>query len=125
MVDPFQLLNYVLFSLQAACLKDSAVSNLDVESKLTAHFRAPWRLQRNVLHPSTRPACVEELHRQANHSLWSLNQDHQRREQRVTISALPPMPMYPSPLIEQKQDSRGKGLTVVRQLLLLSYHFRV
>ncbi|XP_047231234.1 Nance-Horan syndrome protein isoform X2 [Girardinichthys multiradiatus] len=88
------------------------VSNLDVESKLTAHFRAPWRLQRNVLHPSTRPACVEELHRQANHSLWSLNQDHQRREQRVTISALPPMPMYPSPLIEQKQDSRGKGLTV-------------
>ncbi|KAM4738548.1 actin remodeling regulator NHS isoform 2-T2 [Anableps anableps] len=88
------------------------VSNLDVESKLTAHFRAPWRLQRNVLHPSTRPACVEELHRQANHSLWSLNQDHQRREQRVTISALPPMPMYPSPLIEQKQDSQGKGLTM-------------
>uniref|UniRef100_A0A3Q2D039 Nance-Horan syndrome a (congenital cataracts and dental anomalies) n=1 Tax=Cyprinodon variegatus TaxID=28743 RepID=A0A3Q2D039_CYPVA len=52
----------------------AAVSNLDVESKLTAHFRAPWRLQRNVLLPSTRPACVEELHRQANHSLWSLNQ---------------------------------------------------
>uniref|UniRef100_A0A3B3UG29 NHS actin remodeling regulator n=1 Tax=Poecilia latipinna TaxID=48699 RepID=A0A3B3UG29_9TELE len=52
----------------------TAVSNLDVESKLTAHFRAPWRLQRNVLHPSTRPACVEELYRQANHSLWSLNQ---------------------------------------------------
>lgn len=52
----------------------TAVSDLDVESKLTAHFRAPWRLQRNVLHPSTRPACVAELHRQANHSLWSLNQ---------------------------------------------------
>ncbi|XP_035997402.1 Nance-Horan syndrome protein isoform X2 [Fundulus heteroclitus] len=88
------------------------VSNLDVESKLTAHFRAPWRLQRNVLHPSTRPACVEELHRQANHSLWSLNQDHQReREQRVTISALPPMPMYPSPLIEHKHVNRGKSVT--------------
>ncbi|PWA14400.1 hypothetical protein CCH79_00011150 [Gambusia affinis] len=87
------------------------VSDLDVESKLTAHFRAPWRLQRNVLHPSTRPACVEELHRQANHSLWSLNQDHQRRERRVTISALPPLPVYPSPLIKPTQDGRGKSLT--------------
>ncbi|XP_014882389.1 Nance-Horan syndrome protein isoform X2 [Poecilia latipinna] len=87
------------------------VSNLDVESKLTAHFRAPWRLQRNVLHPSTRPACVEELYRQANHSLWSLNQDHQRRERRVTISALPPMPISPSPLIEPTEDGRGKSLT--------------
>ncbi|XP_038131742.1 Nance-Horan syndrome protein isoform X2 [Cyprinodon tularosa] len=89
------------------------VSNLDVESKLTAHFRAPWRLQRNVLLPSTRPACVEELHRQANHSLWSLNQDHPRREHRGNISALPPMPMYPSPLIEPKQDHRGKGVTTL------------
>ncbi|XP_023195445.1 Nance-Horan syndrome protein isoform X3 [Xiphophorus maculatus] len=87
------------------------VSDLDVESKLTAHFRAPWRLQRNVLHPSTRPACVAELHRQANHSLWSLNQDHQRTERRVTISALPPTPVYPSPLIEPMQDGRGKSLT--------------
>ncbi|XP_014848433.1 PREDICTED: Nance-Horan syndrome protein-like isoform X1 [Poecilia mexicana] len=87
------------------------VSDLDVESKLTAHFRAPWRLQRNVLHPSTRPACVEELYMQANHSLWSLNQDHQRRERRVTISALPPMPISPSPLIEPTEDGRGKSLT--------------
>ncbi|XP_008405769.1 Nance-Horan syndrome protein isoform X3 [Poecilia reticulata] len=94
------------------------VSDLDVESKLTAHFRAPWRLQRNVLHHSTRPACVEELHRQANHSLWSLNQDHQRRERRVTISALPPMPISPSPLIEPTQDGRGKSLTTPER------HFR-
>ncbi|XP_014882452.1 Nance-Horan syndrome protein isoform X3 [Poecilia latipinna] len=94
------------------------VSNLDVESKLTAHFRAPWRLQRNVLHPSTRPACVEELYRQANHSLWSLNQDHQRRERRVTISALPPMPISPSPLIEPTEDGRGKSLTTPER------HFR-
>ncbi|XP_043984863.1 Nance-Horan syndrome protein isoform X2 [Gambusia affinis] len=94
------------------------VSDLDVESKLTAHFRAPWRLQRNVLHPSTRPACVEELHRQANHSLWSLNQDHQRRERRVTISALPPLPVYPSPFIEPTQDGRGKSLTTPER------HFR-
>nr|XP_020459122.1 Nance-Horan syndrome protein isoform X2 [Monopterus albus] len=78
------------------------VSNLDVESKLTAHYQAPWHQQRNVFHPSMRPACVEELHRQANLSLWALHGDHQRRqsggrERRVTISisAVPPMPMYP------------------------------
>lgn len=51
----------------------SAESNLDVESKLTVHYQAPWHQQRNVFLPSTRPACVEELHRGANHSLWDLN----------------------------------------------------
>uniref|UniRef100_A0A3P8TLR5 NHS actin remodeling regulator n=1 Tax=Amphiprion percula TaxID=161767 RepID=A0A3P8TLR5_AMPPE len=90
------------------------VSNLDVESKLTAHYQAPWHQQRNVFHPSTRPACVEELHRQANFNLWALHRDHQRRrsgsrERRVTISisALPPMPLYPSPQVVQ----RGANLT--------------
>ncbi|KAM9849128.1 actin remodeling regulator NHS [Aulostomus maculatus] len=83
------------------------VSNLDVESKLTAHYQAPWHQHRNVFRTSTRPACVEELHRQANLSLWALHQDHQQRrscsrERRVTISAVPPMPLYPSPLIAQR-----------------------
>uniref|UniRef100_A0A3Q4GEV9 Nance-Horan syndrome a (congenital cataracts and dental anomalies) n=1 Tax=Neolamprologus brichardi TaxID=32507 RepID=A0A3Q4GEV9_NEOBR len=87
------------------------VSNLDVESKLTAHYQAPWHQQRNVFHSSTRPECVEELHRQAKTSLWALHRDHQRRrsgsrERRVTIaiSPVPPMPMYPSP-------QRGTNLT--------------
>uniref|UniRef100_A0A3Q4GKP3 Nance-Horan syndrome a (congenital cataracts and dental anomalies) n=1 Tax=Neolamprologus brichardi TaxID=32507 RepID=A0A3Q4GKP3_NEOBR len=90
---------------------DNAVSNLDVESKLTAHYQAPWHQQRNVFHSSTRPECVEELHRQAKTSLWALHRDHQRRrsgsrERRVTIaiSPVPPMPMYPSP-------QRGTNLT--------------
>ncbi|KAM4548053.1 actin remodeling regulator NHS isoform 1-T1 [Odontesthes bonariensis] len=92
------------------------VSNLDVESKLTVHFQAPWHQQRNVLHPSTRPACVEELHRQANFSLWALDQDHQRtpsgsRHRRVTISDLPPMPMYPSPPVTPRQEKRGTSST--------------
>ncbi|XP_070688016.1 actin remodeling regulator NHS [Pempheris klunzingeri] len=94
------------------------VSNLDVESKLTAHYQAPWHQQRNIFYPSTRPACVEELHRQANLSLWALHRDHQRRrsgsrEQRVTISisAVPPMPMYPPPHIRQRQEKRGVSLT--------------
>ncbi|CAJ1059914.1 Nance-Horan syndrome protein [Xyrichtys novacula] len=94
------------------------VSNLDVESKLTAHYQAPWHQQRNVFHPSTRPVCVEELHRQASLSLWALHRDHQRRrsdsrERRVTISilALPPMPMHPSPYVIQKQERRSVNLT--------------
>lgn len=94
------------------------VSNLDVESKLTAHFQAPWHQQKNVFHPSTRPACVVDLHRQASLSLWALHRDHQRRrsgsrERRVTISisAVPPMPMYPSPLSVQRQEKRGTNLT--------------
>ncbi|XP_051232712.1 actin remodeling regulator NHS isoform X3 [Dicentrarchus labrax] len=100
------------------------VSNLDVESKLTAHYQAPWHQQRNIFHPSTRPACVEELHRQANLSLWALHQDQQRRrsgsrERRVTISisAVPPMPMYPSPHIVQGQDKRGINLTTPERLV--------
>nr|XP_046246992.1 Nance-Horan syndrome protein isoform X2 [Scatophagus argus] len=93
------------------------VSNLDVESKLTAHYQAPWHQQRNVFQPSTRPACVEELHRQASLSLWALHRDHQRhsgsRERRVTISisAVPPMPLYPSPLSNQRQEKRAINLT--------------
>ncbi|XP_061593904.1 actin remodeling regulator NHS isoform X2 [Cololabis saira] len=99
------------------------VSNLDVESKLTTHFQAPWHQQRNIFHPSTRPACIEELHRRANLSLWALSQDPQRRpsgrkERRVTISDLPPMPLYPSPQIARKQEKRASSLATPEK------HFR-
>ncbi|XP_060885687.1 actin remodeling regulator NHS [Labrus mixtus] len=94
------------------------VSNLDVESKLTAHYQAPWHQQRNVFNFSTRPVCVEELHRQANFSPWALHRDPRRRssgsrERRVTISisALPQMPMSPSPHVVQRQEKRGINLT--------------
>ncbi|XP_029904833.1 Nance-Horan syndrome protein isoform X2 [Myripristis murdjan] len=91
------------------------VSNLDVESKLTTHYQAPWHQQRNVFHPSTRPACVEELHRHAKLSLRALQRDQQQRssrERRVTISisVVPPAPSYPSPHT-QKQDQRARHLT--------------
>uniref|UniRef100_A0A8C1GDN6 Nance-Horan syndrome a (congenital cataracts and dental anomalies) n=1 Tax=Cyprinus carpio TaxID=7962 RepID=A0A8C1GDN6_CYPCA len=49
-----------------------SLSNLDIESKLSGHYQAPWHLQRNVFLPSTRPACVEELHRNAKQSLRAL-----------------------------------------------------
>ncbi|XP_017538170.1 NHS-like protein 1 isoform X4 [Pygocentrus nattereri] len=45
------------------------VSNLDEESKWTVHYTAPWHQQENVFLPASRPACVEELHRQAKVNL--------------------------------------------------------
>ncbi|XP_056133068.1 actin remodeling regulator NHS [Lampris incognitus] len=97
------------------------VSNLDVESKLTVHYQSPWHQQRNVLHPSTRPACVEELHRQAKLSLRVLHRDNQQRrvnnrERRVTIavSVAPPMPTYPSPRTLCKRHLRSGSLRTER-----------
>ncbi|KAM9156067.1 NHS-like protein 1 isoform 3-T3 [Pangshura tecta] len=49
-----------------------AVSNLDEESRWTVHYTAPWHQQENVFLPSTRPACVEDLHRQAKLNLKSV-----------------------------------------------------
>ncbi|XP_060934822.1 actin remodeling regulator NHS [Limanda limanda] len=99
------------------------VSNLDVESKLTTHYQAPWHQQRNIFHHSTRPACVEELHRQANLSLWALHRDHQSRrsgsrERRVTISisAVPPIPRIPSPHIIKRQERSGTNSTTFESI---------
>lgn len=50
-----------------------AVSNLDIESKLSLHYQAPWHQQHNVFHPCTRPPCLEELHRNAQLSLRALH----------------------------------------------------
>ncbi|KAF4082469.1 hypothetical protein AMELA_G00152100 [Ameiurus melas] len=46
-----------------------SVSNLDEESKWSVHYTAPWHQQENVFLPASRPACVEELHRQAKVNL--------------------------------------------------------
>ncbi|XP_005160821.1 NHS-like protein 1 isoform X1 [Danio rerio] len=45
------------------------VSNLDEEKKWTVHYTAPWHQQENVFLPGSRPACVEDLHRQAKVNL--------------------------------------------------------
>ncbi|XP_029955229.1 Nance-Horan syndrome protein isoform X3 [Salarias fasciatus] len=92
------------------------VSNLDIESKLSAHYQAPWHQQHNVFHPCTRPSCLEELHRSAQLSLRALHRDEQqcqrstsRERNRVTISisVAPPMPTFPSPhTIRRQQRSR-------------------
>uniref|UniRef100_A0A3Q2CQD4 Nance-Horan syndrome b (congenital cataracts and dental anomalies) n=1 Tax=Cyprinodon variegatus TaxID=28743 RepID=A0A3Q2CQD4_CYPVA len=92
-----------------------AVSNLDIESKLSVHYQAPWHQQHNVFHPLTRPPCLEELHRNAQLSLRALHQEQQhqlsssRERNRVTISisVAPPMPTFPSPhSIRRQQRSR-------------------
>ncbi|KAM9861253.1 actin remodeling regulator NHS [Aulostomus maculatus] len=92
------------------------VSNLDIESKLSAHYQAPWHQQHNVFHPCTRPPCLEELHRNAQLSLRALHRDEQqsqrstsRERNRVTISisVAPPIPTFPSPhTIRRQQRSR-------------------
>ncbi|KAG1972569.1 NHS-like protein 1 isoform X2 [Pimephales promelas] len=46
-----------------------AVSSLDEESKWSVHYTAPWHQQENVFLPGSRPACVEDLHRQAKVNL--------------------------------------------------------
>ncbi|NXW00229.1 NHSL1 protein, partial [Fregetta grallaria] len=57
---------FLLLSLSAA------VSNLDEESRWTVHYTAPWHQQENVFLPSSRPPCVEDLHRQAKLNLKSV-----------------------------------------------------
>ncbi|MBN3273212.1 NHSL1 protein, partial [Polyodon spathula] len=52
-----------------APLHRKAVSNLDDESKWTVHYTAPWHQQENIFLPTNRPACVEDLHRQAKVNL--------------------------------------------------------
>ncbi|XP_036600083.1 Nance-Horan syndrome protein [Trichosurus vulpecula] len=81
----------------------TAVSNLDVESKLSVCYQAPWHQQRNIFLPATRPPCVEELHRQARQSLQALRREQRNRgdhrEQRVTVPlsvVAPPLPSLPA-----------------------------
>ncbi|XP_066561951.1 actin remodeling regulator NHS isoform X2 [Amia ocellicauda] len=106
------------------------VSNLDVESKLTVHYQAPWHQQRNVFHPSTRPPCVEELHRHAKQNLRALHRDQQQRqransrERRVTISisVAPPMPTFPSPRTLRRREQRSRHLRTERPGRDLEFH---
>ncbi|XP_030627876.1 Nance-Horan syndrome protein [Chanos chanos] len=103
----------------------ASVSNLDVESKLTTHFQAPWHQQHNVFHPCTRPPCVEEIHRHAKLNLRALHRDQQQRQRstsrernRVTISisVAPPMPTYPSPRSLRRREQRGRHVRMERTM---------
>ncbi|XP_067848766.1 actin remodeling regulator NHS isoform X2 [Heptranchias perlo] len=84
------------------------VSNLDRESKLTVHYRAPWHQQENVLHPSTRPPCVEELHQCAKRKLQSLHREHQRQLGERRLMKPPSMLPPPLPLTQHRLRAQRK-----------------
>ncbi|XP_058148132.1 actin remodeling regulator NHS isoform X2 [Dasypus novemcinctus] len=91
------------------------VSNLDIESKLSVYYRAPWHQQRNIFLPATRPPCVEELHRHARQSLQALRREHRsrsdRREQRTTAplsTAAPPLPAYPPAHSQRRREVKDR-----------------
>ncbi|XP_043853765.1 Nance-Horan syndrome protein isoform X2 [Dromiciops gliroides] len=91
------------------------VSNLDVESKLSVYYRAPWHQQRNIFLPATRPPCVEELHRQARQSLQALRREQRNRgdhrEQRVTVPlsvVAPPLPSLPSSYSRKRLELKDR-----------------
>ncbi|KAK1167378.1 NHS-like protein 2 isoform X3 [Acipenser oxyrinchus oxyrinchus] len=52
-----------------------SATSLDSENKRTAHFKSSWQQHVNVFSSSSRPACVEELHQEAQLNLQSLLQD--------------------------------------------------
>ncbi|XP_036901545.1 NHS-like protein 1 isoform X7 [Sturnira hondurensis] len=86
-----------------------AVSNLDEESRWTVHYTAPWHQQENVFLPSTRPPCVEDLHRQAKLNLKTvlrecdkLRRDGCRSSQ--YYSQGPTFAAPASPLCDEDQD---------------------
>ncbi|XP_066570961.1 NHS-like protein 2 isoform X2 [Amia ocellicauda] len=57
----------------------TTATNLDSESKRTAHFRSSWQQHVNVFSSSSRPECVEELHQEAQLNLQSLLQDFEEQ----------------------------------------------
>ncbi|XP_008571437.1 PREDICTED: NHS-like protein 1 isoform X1 [Galeopterus variegatus] len=89
--------------------KKKTVSNLDEESRWTVHYTAPWHQQENVFLPTTRPPCVEDLHRQAKLNLKSvlrecdkLRRDGYRSSQ--YYSQGPSFAANSSPLCDDYQD---------------------
>uniref|UniRef100_A0A8B9J9M4 NHS like 2 n=1 Tax=Astyanax mexicanus TaxID=7994 RepID=A0A8B9J9M4_ASTMX len=63
-----------------------ATTNLDSESKRTAHFQSSWQQHVNVFGSWSRPECVQELHQEAQLNLQSLLQDFEEQlyDNRVT-----------------------------------------
>ncbi|KAJ7319576.1 hypothetical protein JRQ81_019087 [Phrynocephalus forsythii] len=93
------------------------VSNLDAESKLSVYFQAPWHQQRNIFLPSTRPACVEELHHHAKQNLRALRRDQRNRGEsrepkvlsQISVVA-PPFPSFPVTYNQKHKETKDRQL---------------
>ncbi|XP_064008153.1 actin remodeling regulator NHS isoform X3 [Pogoniulus pusillus] len=103
-------------ALSCCGLRSAAVSNLDAESKLSVYYQAPWHQQRNIFLPSTRPPCVEELHRQAKQHLRALRREHRSRGDReakvhgpIAVVA-PPFPPFPAACPQKRQVVKDRHL---------------
>uniref|UniRef100_A0A8C8SLV5 NHS actin remodeling regulator n=1 Tax=Pelusios castaneus TaxID=367368 RepID=A0A8C8SLV5_9SAUR len=95
----------------------TAVSNLDVESKLSVYYRAPWHQQRNIFLPSTRPPCVEELHCHAKQNLQALRREQRNcgdnRQQKLPgpiAVVAPPFPHFPVFYSQKRQEIKDRHL---------------
>ncbi|KFV71153.1 Nance-Horan syndrome protein, partial [Dryobates pubescens] len=95
----------------------TAVSNLDAESKLSVYYQAPWHQQRNIFLPSSRPPCVEELHRHAKQHLRALRREHRSRggsrEPKVQgplAVVAPPFPPFPAVCTQKRQGIKDRHL---------------
>ncbi|XP_044143500.1 Nance-Horan syndrome protein [Bufo gargarizans] len=92
------------------------VSNLDAESKLNVYYKTSWHQQRNIFLPTTRPSCVEELHRHAKQNLRSLRREQRaradNRERRFTGSVFtaPPFPSYPAAHTIKRREVKERQL---------------
>ncbi|XP_069827341.1 actin remodeling regulator NHS [Dendropsophus ebraccatus] len=92
------------------------VSNLDAESKLNVYYKTSWHQQRNIFLPTTRPSCVEELHRHAKQSLRALRREQraraENREKRFTgsVFAAPPFPSYPAAHTIKRREIKERHL---------------
>ncbi|XP_068124801.1 actin remodeling regulator NHS isoform X2 [Hyperolius riggenbachi] len=96
------------------------VSNLDAESKLTVYYKTTLHQQRNIFLPTTRPPCVEELHRHAKQSLRSMRREQraraENRERRFMSSgfAAPPLPSYPSAQTLKRRELKERHHVTVQ-----------
>ncbi|XP_075051190.1 actin remodeling regulator NHS isoform X2 [Mixophyes fleayi] len=92
------------------------VSNLDAESKLSVYYKTSWHQQRNIFLPTTRPTCVEELHRHAKQSLRSMRREQRaradNRERRFigSVFAAPPLPSYPAAHSLKRREVKERHL---------------
>ncbi|XP_075445920.1 actin remodeling regulator NHS isoform X3 [Ascaphus truei] len=99
------------------CLqRNGAVSNLDAESKLTVYYKTPWHQQRNIFLPSTRPSCVEELHRHAKQNLRSMRREQwiraDNRERRLlgSVFVAPPLTIFPVAHSQTRREIKEQQL---------------